>query len=113
MHGFDPIENVRVRVCVELTDGTGQRIANIDVSRELPGILGRHGFETAERLLIDFVELQVMSPTRSLVRAHIARHRQTFACEQRDRPIQPVRYDKEIFDEVTAMLLRGKSRLGD
>jgi hypothetical protein len=112
MHGFAPDENLRLRVRVELTDGSGRRVAETDDSRELPGILDRHGFETAERHIIDFVEREVMSAVRGLVKAHIVRHGRRYACEEK-RGEQPVKYDAELFEELTEMLLRGRSKSGD
>jgi hypothetical protein len=65
--------NVKLRVRVEVAAGDGERIAEIDVSRELLGILGRNASPQTEKLLLDFVDCAVMSGVRALVRGRITR----------------------------------------
>src|SRR5476649_2846318 len=73
MHSFDHGLSLKVRFRLEITTGAGERVAEYDVNRELPDMLGRHASPQAEKLILDLLDGEVLGGTRALVRARLAR----------------------------------------
>lgn len=70
MHS-DSSQNLKIRCRLEVVAGGGERIAEYDVSHELPLVLGDYASAETEKLVIDYLEGQVLSGTRALIRARM------------------------------------------
>jgi hypothetical protein len=51
--------------------GNGERVAEYDVCHELPLVLGDHASAETEKVVIDYLESQVLSGARALIRARM------------------------------------------
>lgn len=79
MHG----EDVRLKVYVRLETANGERIAEIDDEFVVPNGSDEVSLRTEEATLARALEARVLSPARSLVRAHVNKQLTRFSFRRR------------------------------
>ncbi len=68
---FKDSGNVRLKVRLTLETEAGDYLLEVDKESILPGLFCENALDTAEQALDSFLNVEVISPARGMVRSHI------------------------------------------